>query len=78
MSSINVRAEDKTRFAELKPSDSTQKEFFAEVLRTYEHADETVSVDTDAIVERVSMSVAAEIETAAYRGVTDAIEQAEK
>jgi len=78
MSSINVRPEDKARFSDLQPSDKTQKEFFAEMLRTYENADETVSVDTDAIVERVSMATAAEIENAAYRGVTDAIQSAQK
>jgi len=78
MSSINVRPEDKARFADLKPDEKTQKEFFAEVMRTYEHADETVTVDTDASVERVSMATAAEIETAAFRGVTDAIEAAQE
>lgn len=78
MSSINVRPEDKARFADLKPEDKTQKEFFAEVMRTYENADETVSIDTESIIERVSMSVAAEVETAAYRGVTDAIESAQE
>jgi len=78
MSSINVRPEDKARFAELQADEQTQKEFFAEVMRTYEHADETVTVDTDAIVERVSMATAAEIETAAFRGVTDAIESAQE
>jgi len=78
MSSINVRPEDKARFNDLKGSEQTQKEFFAELMRTYEHADETVTVDTDAIVERVSMATAAEIETAAFRGVTDAIEAAQE
>ena len=78
MSSINVRPEDKARFAELQPEDKTQKEFFAEMLRTYENADETLTVDTDAVIDRVSIAVAAEIETAAFRGVTDAIESAQE
>lgn len=78
MSSINVNPKDKARFAELQGDDQTQKELFAEILRTYENADEAVSIDTDAIIARVSESVAAEIETAAYRGTTDAIEQASK
>jgi len=78
MSSINVRPDDKARFAELQGDEQTQKEFFAEMLRTYENADETLTVDTDAVVDRVSMAVAAEIETAAFRGVTDAIESAQE
>lgn len=78
MSSINVRAKDKARFQELQDDDQTQKELFAELLRTYENADETVTIDTESVIEQVAMSVTAEVENAAYRGVTDAIEQANK
>jgi len=75
MSSISVDEQDKDRFKELKPSDKTHKEFFAEILHTYEHAEETVEIDTDAIRADLVERVASDIEVAAFRGITEAIEQ---
>jgi len=76
MPAISVTNEDKKRFVELKPSEKTHKEFFAEVLATYENAEETVTIDTDAIIDKVAHKIAAEVEMSAYRGVTEALEQA--
>jgi len=78
MPQVSVSEEDKKRFVELKPSEKTHKGFFAEVLATYETADETVSLDTERITEQIKQSVAAEVELSAYRGVTEAIEEANK
>jgi len=75
MSSISVSEQDKERFVELKPDETTHKEFFAEVLRTYENAEETVAIDTDAIRADVVERVASEVELASYRGVSEALEQ---
>jgi len=75
MSSISVDESDKERFVELKPDEQTHKEFFAEILHTYEHADETVTIDTDAIRADVVERVASQVELAAHRGVTEAIEK---
>ena len=77
MTQINVSQDDKDRFDELKPSDSTQAEFFSEILQTYEHADETITLDTERLTERIKESVASEVELAAYRGTTEAIENAQ-
>jgi len=74
---INVSDADKDRFDELKPSDSTQAEFFSEILQTYEHADETITLDTERLTDRIKESVASEVELAAYRGTTEAIENAQ-
>jgi len=74
VSQINVSDSDKDRFDELKPSEKTQKEFFAEVLSTFENADETITLDTERLKDRIKESVASEVELAAYRGVTEAIE----
>lgn len=68
---------DKDRFDELKPSEKTQKEFFAEVLATFENADETITLDTERLTDRLKESVASEVELAAYRGVMEAIENAQ-
>jgi len=75
MSSISVSESDKDRFVELKPSEKTHKEFFADILHTYEHAEETVEIDTDAIRADVVESVASQVELAAYKGVSEAIEK---
>jgi len=78
LSQINVSDSDKDRFDELKPSNKTQKEFFAEVMATFENADETVTLDTERLTERIKESVASEVELAAYRGTTEAIESAQQ
>jgi len=77
LTQINVSDSDKDRFDELKPSEKTQKEFFAEVLATFENADETITLDTERLTERLKESVASEVELAAYRGVMEAIENAQ-
>jgi len=76
MPQVSVSDADKERFDELKDSEQTHKEFFSEILRTYENAEETVTIDTQAIVDKVAHKVAAEVEMSAYRGVTEALEQA--
>jgi len=77
LTQINVSQDDKDRFDELKPSEKTQKEFFAEVLATFENADETITLDTERLTDRLKESVASEVELAAYRGVMEAIENAQ-
>ncbi|AFH21749.1 hypothetical protein OSG_eHP8_00155 [environmental Halophage eHP-8] len=77
MTQINVSQDDKDRFDELKPSEKTQKEFFAEVMATFENADETITLDTERLTDRIKESVASEVELAAYRGTTEAIENAQ-
>ena len=77
MTQINVSQDDKDRFDELKPSEKTQKEFFSEILHTYEHAEETVTLDTERLTERIKESVASEVEVAAYRGVQESLENAQ-
>jgi hypothetical protein len=77
MTQINVSQDDKDRFDELKPPEKTQKEFFAEVMATYENAEETITLDTERLTERIKESVASEVELAAYRGTTEAIENAQ-
>ena len=77
MPQVSVSEEDKQRFDELKPADSTHKEFFSEILHTYENAEETVTIDTDAIVERVKHNVGPAIEQHAYRGVKEGLERNE-
>jgi len=77
LTQINVTDADKDRFDELKPSNKTQKEFFAEVMATFENADETVTLDTERLTAQIAESVASQIELAAYRGTTEAIENAQ-
>jgi len=77
LTQINVSQDDKDRFDELKPSEKTQKEFFADVIATYENAEETVTLDTERLTERIKESVASEVEVAAYRGVQESLENAQ-
>jgi signal transduction histidine kinase len=77
LTQINVSQDDKDRFDELKPSEKTQKEFFAEVIATYENAEETITLDTERLTERIKESVASEVELAAYRGVQESLENAQ-
>jgi hypothetical protein len=77
MTGINVNQNDKDRFDELKPSDATQAEFFETVMDTYENADEPVTIDVEQLTTNIESTVASNIELAAYRGVTEAIEQAQ-
>jgi len=75
MSQIGITTDDKERFDELQPEDMTQAEFTSELLDAYEHQDEKVIVDTDAIINAIQTGVASEIELCAYRGTKEAIEQ---
>lgn len=74
MSTLSIAERDKERFVELKPDEKTHKEFFAEMLHTYEHADETVEIDTERIVDQIKEEVAPAIELSSYRGVKEALE----
>ena len=76
MPAINVSQEDKDRFDSLKDSEQTHAEFFSEIIDTYENADETVTIDTDAIIDRLKKEVGPQVEDHAYRGTKAAIEQA--
>jgi len=77
MTGVNCKEDTKAEFDRLKPDAMTNDEFVATLLETYENADESVTIDTEAITENISESVASKIELAAYRGVTEAIEQAQ-
>jgi hypothetical protein len=77
MTGINVNQTDKDRFDAHKPSDLTQAEFFETVMDTYENADEPVTINVEQLTEEIKSTVASNIELAAYRGVTEAIEQAQ-
>jgi len=72
---VNLKPDTKSKFDELQPDDLTQDEFIAELLETYENADEPVDIDTDEIVEEISHKTASKVELAAYRGVSEALEQ---
>jgi len=74
---VNLKEGTKAKFDRLQPDEYTQDEFVAELLETYENADEPVRIDTEAITEEIATSVASKIELAAYRGTEDAIEQSQ-
>jgi len=77
MTGINCKPDTKDEYDRLKPEDSTNDEFVATLLETYANADETVTIDTEEITENISQSVASKIELAAFKGVTEAIENAQ-
>jgi len=77
MTSISCKEDTKAKFDRLQPDEYTQDEFVAELLETYENADEPGRIDTEAITEEIAHSVASEIELSAYKGVTEAIENAQ-
>jgi len=79
MSSINVDSDTKAKFDALQPENSTQAEFVAELLDTFEahESDSTVHLDVDALVDSITKQTATEVELAAHRGVTQAIEDYE-
>jgi len=72
---INCKEDTKDTFDRLKPEGMNHDEFVAELLETYEHADEPVRIDSDKIADEIKESVASEVELSAFRGVTEAIEQ---
>ena len=75
MSSVSIKPDTKSRWDELKPEELTHDEFAQEVLDAFEHGDEPVYIDTEEIVKEAALTVAGECETAAYRGVKDALNQ---
>lgn len=75
MSSINVDRETKDLFDELQPDDTTQAEFVAELLETYQKDVDGVVINPDEIAESIKEQVATQVELAAYRGVSEAIEE---
>jgi hypothetical protein len=75
MSQVGISTDDKERFDELQPEDMTQAEFTSELLDAYEHQDEKVIIDTEAIINAIQTGVASEIELCAYRGTKEAIEE---
>lgn len=65
---ISVKPDTKDRWDELKPDDMTHNEFAQEVLDQYQHGDEPVMIDTEAIIEEAATSIASKCEVAAFRG----------
>jgi len=75
MSSISVSENTKSEFDSMKPDSMTHDEFVAELLETYEYADEPVKIDTGEIIQEISDKVATDIEFAARRGVIHGLEE---
>lgn len=59
----------------MKPEDMTHDEFAQEVLDRFEHGDDPVVIDTDAIVSKAAVKLSGQVETAAYRGVKEALDR---
>ena len=74
---ISVKTQTKSRWDDLKPEDMTHDEFCQEVLDAYEHGDDPVVIDTDAIVSKAAVKLSGQVETAAYRGIKEALEKYE-
>jgi hypothetical protein len=74
---ISVKNQTKSRWDDLKPEDMTHDEFAQEVLDAFEHGDDPVVIDTDAIVDKAAVKLSGHVETAAYRGIKDALNKHE-
>jgi len=74
MTGINCKSDTKDEYNRLKPDEYTNDEFVQELLETYANADESVTIDVDAIVEEITHTVASEVELSAYRGCSEALE----
>ena len=72
---ISVKNQTKSRWDELKPEDMTHDEFCQEVLDAYEHGDDPVVIDTDKIVSKAAVKLSGQVETAAYRGIKEALDK---
>jgi len=59
----------------LKPEDMTHDEFCQEVLDAFEHGDDPVVIDTDKIVSKAAVKLSGQVETAAYRGIKEALDK---
>ena len=73
MTSISISNQTKTEIDELKPEDMTYKEFADELVAAYRR-DNGEIVDVDKLVDVILKRVATNVELAAYRGVTEALE----
>jgi len=74
MSSINVDRETKQTFDDLQNEDQTQAEFVQELLETYQKDVDGIVINPDEIAEEIKKQVATEVELAAYRGVSEALD----
>lgn len=76
MTSINVDREIKAEFDKLQPDGDTQKEFVRKLLECWDaNNGRGYPADVDAMVEQVTKQTASEVELAARRGVTHALEE---
>jgi len=73
LASISVDQETKAAFDERKPDDLTHDEFVQELLAAHKRDNGEV-VDVQELVDSVNKQTAASVELAAYRGVSQAIE----
>jgi hypothetical protein len=73
MASISISNNTKAEIDELKPDDMTYKEFADELVAAYRRDNGEV-VDIDNLVDRILERVATNIELAAYRGTSEALE----
>lgn len=73
MASISISNPTKAEIDELKPEDMTYKEFADELVAAYRR-DNGEIVDVDKLVAVIIERVATNIELAAYRGVSEALE----
>lgn len=77
MTSINVDRSTKEDFDEYKPDGMTQKEFVGELLECWDANDGNgYPADIEAMAEQITKRTASEIELAAYRGASEALEEA--
>jgi hypothetical protein len=74
---ISVKNQTKSRWDELKPEDMTHDEFCQEVLDAFEHGDDPVIIDTNKIVSKAAVKLSGQVETAAYRGIKEALDKHE-
>jgi len=74
---ISVKTQTKDRWDSLKPEDMTHDEFTHAVLDAFEHGDDPVVIDVDEIVAQAAVKLSGQVEVAAYRGITEALENHE-
>jgi len=72
MSSLNVSQATKREFDALQPDNDSQDEFVQKLIAAHKRDDGQV-VDPEAIAREVEHKVATKCETAAYRGIKDAL-----
>jgi len=74
MASISLSRKTKTEIDELKPDDMTYKEFGQVLVNSYRRDNGEV-VNVEELVTEIKKQIASQVELAAYRGVTEAIER---